>query len=124
LIADAYMMGVDPADLRRRMHESLDALVRLLHGETVTMQTDWFTLREARLHILPYQAPTMEMSVASAISPTGALAAGALPRPAHARTPKRASTGPASRTTRSTPPTPASVATRRPTAAAPAGTGV
>ena len=76
LIADAYMMGVDPADLRRRLHESLDALVQLLHGETVTMQTDWFTLREARLHILPYQAPTMEMSVASAISPTGALAAG------------------------------------------------
>jgi limonene 1,2-monooxygenase len=76
LIADAYMMGVDPADLRRRMNESLEALVRLLRGETVTMQTDWFTLNEARMHILPYQAPTVEMSVASAISPTGARAAG------------------------------------------------
>jgi len=76
LIADAYMMGVNPADLRRRMNESLEALVRLLHGETVTMQTDWFTLREARMHILPYQSPTVEMAVASAISPTGARAAG------------------------------------------------
>ncbi len=76
LIADSYMMGVDPAHLRRRMGESLEALVRLLHGETVSMQTDWFTLREARLQILPYQAPSVEMSVASAISPTGARAAG------------------------------------------------
>jgi limonene 1,2-monooxygenase len=76
LIADAWMMGVNPADLRRRMNESLEALVRLLHGETVTMKTDWFELREARMHILPYQAPTVEMSVASAISPTGARAAG------------------------------------------------
>lgn len=70
------MMGVNPADLRRRMNESLEALVRLLNGETVTMKTDWFTLQEARMHILPYQAPTMEMAVASAISPTGARAAG------------------------------------------------
>ena len=76
LIADAYMMGVNPADLRRRMNESLAALVKLLHGETVNMQTDWFTLREARMHILPYQSPTVEMAVASAISPTGARAAG------------------------------------------------
>ena len=76
LIADAYMMGVNPADLRRRMNESLEALVRLLNGETVTMQTDWFTLQEARMHVLPYQAPTVEMAVASAISPTGARAAG------------------------------------------------
>lgn len=76
LIADAYMMGVNPADLRRRMNESLAALVRLLHGETVSMETDWFTLREARMHILPYQSPTVEMAVASAISPTGARAAG------------------------------------------------
>jgi len=76
LIADAYMMGVDPSQLRRRMNESLAALVRLLNGETVSMQTDWFTLREARMHVLPYQSPTVEMAVASAISPTGARAAG------------------------------------------------
>lgn len=75
LIADAYMMGVDPADLRRRMNESLEVLVKLFNGETVTCETDWFTLREARMHILPYQNP-LEIAVASAISPTGARAAG------------------------------------------------
>jgi limonene 1,2-monooxygenase len=75
LIADAYMMGVDPADLRRRMHESLEVLVKLFNGETVSCETDWFTLREARMHILPYQNP-LEIAVASAISPTGAVAAG------------------------------------------------
>ncbi|WP_198351184.1 LLM class flavin-dependent oxidoreductase [Flavisphingomonas formosensis] len=76
LVADAYMMGIDPATLRRKMDESLDCLVRLLNGETCTRETDWFTLREARCQILPYQAPTVEMAVASAISPTGARAAG------------------------------------------------
>jgi limonene 1,2-monooxygenase len=76
LVADAYMMGIDPSDLRQRMDESLECLVRLLNGETVTRETSWFTLREARCQILPYQAPTVEMAVASAISPTGARAAG------------------------------------------------
>lgn len=76
LVADAYMMGIDPADLRRRMDESLECLVRLLNGETVSYETDWFKLREARCQLLPYQSPTVEMAVASAISPTGARAAG------------------------------------------------
>lgn len=76
LIADAYMMGVNPGDLRRRMDESLEVLVRLLNGEIVTHKTDWFTLNEARCQILPYQSPTVEMAVASALSPTGARAAG------------------------------------------------
>ncbi|MEM1111266.1 MAG: LLM class flavin-dependent oxidoreductase [Pseudomonadota bacterium] len=75
LIADAYMMGVDPAKLRHRMGESLEVLVKLLNGETVTAQTDWFTLNEARMHILPYQ-DDLEITVASAISPSGARLAG------------------------------------------------
>ncbi|MBA6412364.1 LLM class flavin-dependent oxidoreductase [Parahaliea sp. F7430] len=75
LIADAYMMGIDPQRLRERMEESLDVLVRLLDGETVTAKTDWFTLNEARMHILPYQA-NLEIAVASAISPAGARLAG------------------------------------------------
>ncbi len=75
LIADAYMMGVDPQRLRDRLGESLDVLVKLLRGETVTAQTDWFALKEARMHILPYQAD-LEVVVASAISPTGARLAG------------------------------------------------
>jgi limonene 1,2-monooxygenase len=42
----------------------------------VTFETDWFKLREARCQLLPYQYPTVEMAVASAISPTGARTAG------------------------------------------------
>ncbi|WP_206613487.1 LLM class flavin-dependent oxidoreductase [Parahaliea mediterranea] len=75
LVADAYMMGVDPQSLRERMGESLDVLVKLLRGETVTAKTDWFTLNEARMHILPYQEE-LEVVVASAISPSGARLAG------------------------------------------------
>ncbi len=76
LVGDAYRMGIDPAQQRRMMNESLDALVPLLDGETVTMKTDWFELREARLQIPPFQRPRTEMAVACARSPSGALAAG------------------------------------------------
>jgi len=76
LPTDAFMMGIDPMDQRRRMHESLDVMVRLLRGEVVTESSDWFELHEGRLQLLPYQLPTMEIAVASTISPSGAAAAG------------------------------------------------
>ena len=73
---DAAMMGIDPMDQRRRMQESLDAMVRLMNGETVSMHTDWFELHEARVQLLPYQRPSMEIAVASTMSPAGSVAAG------------------------------------------------
>jgi len=76
LVGDAYRMGIDPANQRRMMNESLDAIVPLLDGETVTMKTDWFELRDARLQIPPFRKPRTEMAVACARSPSGALAAG------------------------------------------------
>jgi limonene 1,2-monooxygenase len=76
LVGDAYRMGIDPAQQRRMMNESLDALVPLLDGETVDMKTDWFELREAKLQIPPFRRPRTEMAVACARSPSGALAAG------------------------------------------------
>ena len=76
LVGDAYRMGIDPEAQRRMMNESLDALVALLDGEEVTMKTDWFELRDARLQIPPFQKPRTEMAVACARSPSGALAAG------------------------------------------------
>ncbi len=72
---DADMMGIDPIDQRRRMNESLDAIMALFAGETVTVKTDWFELREARLQLLPFQRPSMEVALASTMSPTGSLAA-------------------------------------------------
>jgi limonene 1,2-monooxygenase len=76
LAGDAFRIGIHPADQRRRMDESLDVIMALLRGETVTHQTDWFTLQEARLQMLSYSRPHIEMAVACSRSPVGALAAG------------------------------------------------
>jgi len=76
LTSDAHMLGI-PADSQRpRMEEALDAIMALLRGEVVTMQTDWFTLQDARLQLKPYSEPMLEVAVAASISPTGARAAG------------------------------------------------
>jgi limonene 1,2-monooxygenase len=58
------------------MNESLDAIIKLLHGEYVTEKTDWYDLVDARLQLPCYTQPIMEMAVAAARSPAGALAAG------------------------------------------------
>lgn len=77
LVSDAYMMGIDPAHQRRRMDESLTAIMKLLAcEEPVTMETDWFTLRDARLHMAPWSEPRFPVTVASSTTPSGALAAG------------------------------------------------
>jgi limonene 1,2-monooxygenase len=76
LTSDAHMLGI-PAEMQRpRMDEALDAIMALLHGEVVTMKTDWFTLEDARLQLRPYSEPMLEVAVAASISPTGAKAAG------------------------------------------------
>ncbi|WP_082515543.1 LLM class flavin-dependent oxidoreductase [Sphingomonas sp. Leaf412] len=76
LPSDAFMMGIPVAKQRDRMDEALDVLVPLLRGETVTKKTDWFELNEARLQMTPYTRPSVQIAVASQVSPTGASAAG------------------------------------------------
>jgi len=76
LPSDAFMMGIKVAKQRDMMDEALDVLVPLLRGETVTAKTDWFELNEARLQMTPWSRPSVEISVASQVSPTGATAAG------------------------------------------------
>ena len=77
LTSDAAMLGIDPNQQRRMMAESLDAIMALLRGDgPVTMETDWFRMVEARLHLRPYSHPHMEMAVAASISPAGPSAAG------------------------------------------------
>jgi len=58
------------------MDEALGVLVRLLRGEEVTHDSDWFKLNRARLQMTPYSRPSVEIAVASQVSPTGARAAG------------------------------------------------
>src|SRR6478609_390283 len=76
LPSDAFMMGIDVARQRDMMEESLEAILRLLDGETVTMATDWFTLNDARLQLRPFTSPRFEVAVAAQISPAGPRAAG------------------------------------------------
>ena len=58
------------------MEEGLEAILRLLAGETVSMETDWFRLVKARLQLRPYQRPHPEVGVAAQVSPAGPRAAG------------------------------------------------
>ena len=77
LVSDAYMLGIEPVTQRPRMDEALDAIMRLLAcDEPVTMKTDWFELRDARLHLAPYTEPHFPIAVASTITPAGVTAAG------------------------------------------------
>src|SRR5580692_6698491 len=76
LPSDAIMMGIQPIKQRDMMDEALEVIVRLLKGETVTAKTDWFELNEARLQMTPFSRPSVEIAVASQVSPTGARAAG------------------------------------------------
>ena len=77
LVSDAHMLGIDPPDQRRRMDESLGIIMRLLtETEPVTHESEWFMLREARLHLRPYTQPHFPIAVASAVSPSGMVLAG------------------------------------------------
>jgi len=74
LTSDAQMMGIDPMTQRPRMEQSLDVMMRLFRGETVTEKTDWFTCNEAVLQVKPYS--DFDVAVASSISPSGSKLAG------------------------------------------------
>jgi limonene 1,2-monooxygenase len=77
LPSDAAMMGITIARQRDMMDEAMAAIIPLLRGEVVNCKTDWFELKDARLQMTPYSRPSVEMAVASQVSPTGARAAGA-----------------------------------------------
>jgi limonene 1,2-monooxygenase len=74
--SDAHMLGIEPEVTRSRMAQSLDVIVRLLRGEVVTEKTDWYDLRDARLHLLPFTKPNPELAVASVVTPSGSQLAG------------------------------------------------
>jgi limonene 1,2-monooxygenase len=79
LPSDAYYLGLDYAKSRARYAESLEVIMRLLEtDEPITMETDWFSLREAQLHLRPYTYPRLEVTAASTVSPTGPKLAGRL----------------------------------------------
>jgi len=78
LPSDAFMLGIDPRAQRDMMAESLEVILPLLRGEVVSAQTGWFTLDGARLQLRPFSHDGIEVAVASASSPNGAVLAGRL----------------------------------------------
>jgi len=77
LVSDAHMMGIDPDEQRRMMGEGLDAIMALLRSdEPVTFESDWFTMRDARLQLRPFTYPHFEVAVAGSFSPAGPRTAG------------------------------------------------
>jgi limonene 1,2-monooxygenase len=75
LSSDAYMLGIDPMTQRDRQDEAIGVIRRLLKGERVTARSEWFTLQDAALQMLPLQED-MPFVVASQISPSGMTLAG------------------------------------------------
>src|SRR3982751_1157731 len=75
LPSDAYMLGIDPMTQRDRQDEAIGIIRRLFAGERVTHESDWFTLKDARLQLFPLQEE-MPMVTASSISPSGMTLAG------------------------------------------------
>jgi limonene 1,2-monooxygenase len=75
LASDAHTMGIDPMVLRDRQDEAIGIIRRLFNGERVTAKSEWFTLQDAALQLLPVQED-MPFAVASQISPSGMTLAG------------------------------------------------
>jgi limonene 1,2-monooxygenase len=75
LASDAHTLGIDPMTQRDRQDEAIAIIRRLFNGERVTAKSDWFTMNDAALQILPMQED-MPFVVASQISPSGMTLAG------------------------------------------------
>jgi limonene 1,2-monooxygenase len=74
---DSHMMRLDYGRAREKMVESLDAIIALLTSdEPVNRDSDWFGIQDGHLNLRPFQAPCFDISVASAVSPSGARLAG------------------------------------------------
>lgn len=76
LSSDAHMLDVPIPKSRERLMQGVDAIVRLLEGETVTEETDWYRLHDAHVHLEPFTYPRPTLAVASLKTPVGALTAG------------------------------------------------
>src|SRR5437016_14276985 len=75
LASDSQTLGIDPMLLRDRQDEAIGVIRRLMRGERLTVKSDWFTLQDAALQLLPLQED-MPFAVASQISPSGMTLAG------------------------------------------------
>jgi len=76
LPSDAYTLGIDPMVQRDRQDEAIGVIRKLLRGDDrFSHESDWFTLKDAKLQLLPLQED-LPFAVASMISPSGMTLAG------------------------------------------------
>jgi limonene 1,2-monooxygenase len=76
LPSDAHTLGIDPLVQRDRQDEAMGVILKLLRGEPrFSHESEWFTLRDAALQILPVQEE-IPVVTASSISPSGMQLAG------------------------------------------------
>ncbi len=67
--ADFTMLGYAPSEKGRMSAEAIAAIMALLRAEEpVTMKTDWFELRDARLQLASYTKPHLPVAVAGSAS--------------------------------------------------------
>lgn len=77
LPTDANMMNIDTTQQRRMLGEALEAITHLLEKEEpLNMETDWFKLNNARVHLRSFTKPNIEMAIASLYSPNSMKLAG------------------------------------------------
>jgi limonene 1,2-monooxygenase len=75
LPSDVEMLGIDPMTTRDRQDEGLGVIRRLFKGERFSYDCEWFTLKNAKLQLMPLQKD-IEFAVASMFSPSGMTLAG------------------------------------------------
>ena len=77
LSSDAAMLGIEAVTQRPRMAEALDVILRLFtEVDPISVETDWFVMRNARLQLRPYSDPHPLVAVAAVQSPAGMQLAG------------------------------------------------
>ena len=77
LSSDAAMLGIEAVTQRPRMAEALDVILRLFtEVDPISVETDWFVMRNARLQLRPYTHPHPLVAVAAVQSPAGMQLAG------------------------------------------------
>jgi limonene 1,2-monooxygenase len=77
LKADFTMIGRDIDQRSRMSEEAVEAIMRLLRADSpVTMKSDWFELKDARIQIASYTKPHVHVAVAGSASTDGTPASG------------------------------------------------
>ncbi len=68
--SDPYVVGVPSEDLQPRFAAAFEAMTRLLGStEPLSLETEWFTLREAVLQVRPYTSSGLPLAIVTGKNP-------------------------------------------------------